>query len=167
MFWKYLSHDNGGSQTLNNDKEVLEESNELIVKNEKFIKYYKLKKCILIKRVAFAIFHTLFILGMTILYYADIWSDIKLCIDYFKSSKIKLNNIFNETLENSTDYHNLIPGVMTLLIIIVSTILHYYIVFKLCRTELLFKWKSRNFIKRVGVIFRIFCIILYLEMSYW
>ena len=166
LFYKYQSDDDGGNHTLNNEKEALEESNQLIVENEKFKKYLKLKEKILIKRRFFAICHTLLILAMIVLYYLDIGKDINLIYDYFNSSKI---NFYNEALQNSTDKlneplevnFNFIFGVITLFLFIVSSILHYKLVFALNQTELKFKL---NIKQKNAFIIKIFRILLYQEM---
>jgi hypothetical protein len=149
---------------------------ELIVDDEKFNKFLKLKRWIMMKRISLAIIHSIYTILMTILYYADIGSDILLCITYFKSSSISTNKVFNETFnttfqnatvkinETSFIHENFVFGMITLSIIIISSIAHYIGIFNLSKREFQYRWREKEYKK---FVFKVFCILFHLEMLKW
>ena len=67
---------------------VVTSDTELLVDNETFEKYKKEKKSLDNKRILAAIFYTVIEIATTALFYADLVSDIMLCIDYKKKNII-------------------------------------------------------------------------------
>jgi hypothetical protein len=66
---------------------------ELIVSKETFDNYVKLKRWFLIKRIFWAIIHSILAFLITLLYYLDIGSDILLSIRYYENGDFAWSSI--------------------------------------------------------------------------
>ena len=118
--------------------------NEYIVDNHTYKKYIRKKRWYLLKRVVKSLFFTMLTIFSTVLYYADIYTDVSLCYKYYEQKELKSFKI-------------------TLCIIIISLVFNIYVLFDSYSAYFKYKLSRKRYVE---VILRLILIITQLEMVY-